>query len=158
MAQKQIQALPAASSVADSDIGPIQQGGTTRHATYTQVREPLRRKDEEVTASIKIDTPTNGTVEIIDFNRQFGTVVGADAKMKVGSCTVTWQIANDDGTGATNITSMASLSVTTTRRSDTASAANTLLKTGSVDRQLLLVLASVSGAGPLLIGLRLKGT
>jgi hypothetical protein len=95
---------------------------------------------------------------VVDLNRQFGTVVGADARMVAGSCTATWQIADDNGASPTNITGMASLAVTTARRSDTASAANTLLKTGTADRQLLLVLASVSGAGPLLVGLRLKGT
>ena len=158
MAQKQIVGLPAASSVADSDISPVQQTGTTRAATFTQIREPLRRKDEEITIYLKIDAPAAATIPIIDFNRTIGTVVGADARMVVGSLTATWQIANDDGSSASNITGLTSLAVTTTRRSDIASAANIMLKTGSVDRQLLLILASVVGAGPLMIGLRLKGT
>jgi hypothetical protein len=154
MAQVQITGLPVASSVGDADAVVLSQGGVMKQAAAQKLRETQLAKTVEFNAQFPVYNPANGTAVLIDLNRVVGDILGADWRMVAGSCTATLQIADDDGGNATNITGLAGLAITTTRRSDTATAARTMLITGAADRQLLLVLASVVGAGPLLIGLR----
>jgi hypothetical protein len=154
MAQKTVGALTVASSAADSDQLPLWRGGVLQSVTAAILRLPCILKADEFGFEYPIISPANGTLRIVNNNRNIGTIVGVDMQMGAGSCTATWQIADQGAASPTNITDMASLSVTTTLLESTASAANVMQKTGSTDRMLLLVLASVVGAGPLYITFR----
>lgn len=154
MAQKTVGALTVASSAADSDQVPLWQGGILKSATRAALIAPAILKADELGFEYPISSPASGTIIVVNNNRNIGTVVGADMQMGAGSCTATWRIADQGGANATNITGMASLSITTALTEATASAANVMLKSASSDRQLQLVLASVVGAGPLYISFR----
>lgn len=154
MANKQIHQLPAAGAVADSDLAPISQSGATRRITLLNLFAPLLRRTAEFNAQLPVYAPSDGTFVLIDFNRVVGDILGIDIRMAAGSCTATFQIADDDGSNATAIGGLDGISITTSRQSLTASSAKTLAISGSADRQLLLLLASTAGAGPLLIGAR----
>lgn len=156
MAQKTVGALTVASSAEDSDQMPLWQGGILKSVTAALVRTPCILKADELGFEYPISAPASGTLVVVNNNRNIGTVIGADMQMGAGSLTATWQIADQGGANATNITGMASLAITTGLTEATASALNTMLKTGSTDRRLQLVLASVVGAGPLYISFRYK--
>jgi hypothetical protein len=148
--------LNPASALADADIFAVLQGGVVKGATLAQVLAKAVLEDDELSATFTFSSLAAGTEILVLNNRRIGTIVGADLRMTSGSCTVTFQIADQDGSNATNITGLASLSVTTTLLESTATAANTMLKTGTADRQLQIVIASPSGTGKLLIQPRYK--
>lgn len=149
-----IPALPPASVFADSDLAVISQGGVAKSAAGNLIRAGTVLDTSELGFDYPITAPANGTIIVVFNNRNFGTILGVDMQMGAGSCTATWRIADQGGANPVTITGLSSLSVTTALRQDTASASNTMLKTGAADRQLLLVLASVTGAGPLYTAVR----
>lgn len=154
MAQKTPGALTVASSAADSDQTLLWQGSVLKTITRALLIAPAMLKADELGFEYPITSPASGTLVVVNNNRNIGTILGVDMQMAAGSCTATWQIADQDGSNATNITSLAALSITTALTEAAATAANTMLKAGSTDRRLQLVLASVIGAGPLYIGMR----
>ena len=149
-----IPALPVASALNDADLVVISQAGIAKSATGALVRTGAVLGATELGFDYPVTAPTNGTVTVVFNNRNLGTILGVDMQMVAGSCTATWRIADQGGANPVTITGLASLAVTTALREDTASALNVMLKTGAADRQLLLLLASVTGAGPLLTAVR----
>lgn len=149
MAQKTVAALAVASSATDSDQLPLWQSGILKSITRALLIAPAILKADELGFEYPITSPASGTIVVVNNNRNIGTILGVDLQMAAGSCTATWQIADQDGSNATNITGLASLSITTALTEAAATAANTMLKSGSSDRRLQLVLAFVIGAGPL---------
>ena len=149
-----IPALPVASALNDADLVVIAQAGIAKTATGALTRAGTVLNSNELGFDYPVTGPAAGTIIVVFNNRNIGTILGADARMVVGSCTATWRIADQGGANPVSITGLASLSVTTTLREDTASALNVMLKTGAADRELQLVLASVTGAGPLLTAVR----
>lgn len=152
-----IPALPAVVSVNPSALLIVEQDGVTSQATVSQIRAGSILTTDEFSVEISIEDPTNtgGTpLRLVNNNRTIGDILGVDYEMVSGSCTITFSIADQGGGSATNISSLVSLSVSTTVASAAATANNTMQKTGSSDRQLLLTIASASGDGPLQITLR----
>ena len=154
MAQITIPALPVASSLGDADLVVISQSGIAKSATAALVRTGGLLTTTELGFDYPVTGPANGTLSVVFNNRNIGTIIGVDMRMTAGSCTATWRIADQGGASPTAIAGLSSLSVTTALREDTATSLNTMLKTGTVDRELQLVLASVTGAGPLLTAVR----
>lgn len=154
MAQKTPGAFPVASSIADSDQLLVWQGGVLKTVTRAIVLSSAILKADEFAFEYPVSSPASGTIVVVNNNRSIGTIVGADMQMASGSCTATWQIADQGGANATDIDDLAALSITTALTEAAATGANTMLKSGSADRQLLLVLASVVGTGPLYITVR----
>lgn len=154
MTQITIPALPPASVLNDADLVVISQAGIAKSATGAVVRGSAILRADELGFDYPITTPAAGTIVVVFNNRNIGTIVGTDMRMVAGSCTATWRIADQGGANPVNITGLSSLSVTTALREDAASAARVMLKTGAADRELQLVLASVTGAGPLLTAVR----
>lgn len=154
MASKQVHQLPLAGALSDADQMLLSQSSQAKRIPLLSLFTNLLRKTAEYNAQLPVYAPAAGTFVLVDLNRIVGDVLGVDIRMAAGSCTATFQIADDDGSNAAAITGLSALSVTTTRQSAAATAARTLQIAGTADRQLLLVLASVVGAGPLLIGVR----
>lgn len=152
----EIGSLGVAAALADADLFAIWQSGVAKQGTLAQVLAKAVLKDDELSATWAFSSLAAGTKVLVLNNRRIGTIVGADLRMTSGSCTVSFQIADQDGSNATDITDLASLSATTTLLEATASAANTMLKTGTTDRQLQMVIASPSGTGELLVSMRYK--
>jgi hypothetical protein len=149
--------LNPASALADADIFAVLQGGVVKGATLAQVLAKAVLEEDELSATFPIGSLATGTKVLVFNNRRIGTVIGADSRVSAGTCTLTFQIADQDGSNATNITDLASLSVTTTLLESTATAANIMLKTGTADRQLQAVIGGSPTTGAeLLINLRYK--
>jgi hypothetical protein len=151
-----IASLGTASALADADLFPVSQGGVVKGATLAQVLAKAVLEADELSATWAFSSLAAGTKVLVLNNRRIGTIVGADLRMTSGSCTVSFQIADQDGSNATDITDLASLSATTTLLEAAASAANIMAKTGTSDRQLQMVIASPSGTGELLVSMRYK--
>jgi len=149
-----IPALPTASVLNDADLVVISQGGVAKSATGAQARAGAVLNSNELGFDYPVTNPASGTIIVVFNNRNLGTILGCDMRMVAGSCTATWRIADQGGANPIAITGLSSLAVTTTLLESAASALNVMLKTGALDRELQLVLASVTGAGPLLAALR----
>jgi hypothetical protein len=154
MAQKTPGALVVASSASASDQLLLWQSGVLKTVTVALTQGAGILKADELGFDYPITSPASATLSVVFNNRNIGTVLGVDMRMVSGSCTATWRIADQGGANPTNITGLAALSVTTSLLESSATGARVMLKTGAVDRELQLVLASVSGAGPLLTAVR----
>ena len=154
MTTKTIDQLPVASTLSGSDKFVIAQSGVMKSASETVAFDGLLPTNSVFAFEQTYNSPASGTTVVVFNNRIIGDIVGADIEMGNGSCTATLQIADQDSSNATNITGLASLSITTTVNEATASAANTMAITGSSDRKLLLVTSGLTGTGPLRLGIR----
>jgi hypothetical protein len=154
MAQKTIGGLTVASSAADSDQLALWQSNLLKSVTRAVFLSNVLDTADTFQLEFPVTSPANGTVVVVNQNYTIGTIAGVALQMGAGSCTAKFQIADQGGANATDITGLTALSVTTSVSEATASAARTMLKTGSADRQLLGVLSSVVGAGPLYITVR----
>lgn len=154
MAQKTVGGLTVASSASDSDQLPLWQSNVLKSITRSLLIAPTILKADELGFEYPITSPANGTLVVVNNNRNIGTIVGVDMQMAAGSCLAAWQIADQGGANATDIPGLDEISVSTVLNEATASGTNTMLKSGTADRQLLLVLSLVAGAGPLYIGVR----
>lgn len=155
----QITELPVAPlPLADSDIALIVRGATTYQTTVGAILASARRTNETLLAEIVIDEVRDTGAEpirLINNNLLVGTIVGVDLQLGTGDATAAFSIADQDGSNVAAITGLTGLVVGASLTQPNASGANTMNKTGTSRRKLLLDLTGVSAAaGPLVVGVR----
>ncbi|MCS7002415.1 MAG: hypothetical protein NZ518_06165, partial [Dehalococcoidia bacterium] len=130
-------------------FGDASDGGRPKRARLDAVRDMAGRPG---TARFDIPNPAARTEVLINENVVIGTLVGVVAYTDQGSVTVTVQIANKTSatnwtpTGATAVAGMSAIAVTNAPSRASATGANTMGKSGTAGRMLLIQMASPSGS------------
>ena len=155
-------AEPAAAIAADDRIAfsDTSDGGRPKSATVSALRD-LPGAPFMLLARLPISG--NGTYEIEADNTRIGVITGVTHRCDAGSLTLDLRIADHTSasdltpTGATSITGLDAIPVTTARGRATASGANAMATSGTSRRVLQAVVTGATGS-PTLLELTIRGT
>jgi len=141
---------PIKSTVAPTDLVLIANAAASGATYYAPTSALAMVTGIPYNAVMVFDNPTVTTEILLKENQRIGTVVAVIVNTDQNGLTATFDIADKTGasnwtpTNATNITTLVSLSVSASACQFNAGGANTMLKSGTADRILRLIITTVS--------------